>query len=70
MNLNTLKALFEPDPEIQNLSRTIPGQPNAYQDFKHIRCDIFRRVVRVDPPLPETWYRVRRCSDGSRPYRA
>ena len=63
------RRLFNPDPEIQALAKTIPGQANAFQHFKHIRCDIFRRVVHVDPPLPDEWYRVQRCSDGARPYR-
>jgi hypothetical protein len=60
--------LFNPDPEIRALARTIPGQANAFQHFKHIRCDIFRRAVRVEPPLPEEWYLVQRCSSGAQPY--
>jgi hypothetical protein len=64
------QRLFEPDDDIRTLARTIPGQANAYQHFKHIRCDIYRRAVRVDPPLPDEWYGVRRCSAGTRPYRA
>ena len=39
--------LFNPDPEIQALAKAIPGQANAFQHYKHIRCDIFRRVVRA-----------------------
>ena len=62
------KQLFEPSPEIQEMAERISGQPNAYQHFKHIRCDIYRDMVRVDPPLSEEWYRVKRCSGGSRPY--
>jgi hypothetical protein len=64
------RRLFNPDPEIRALAKTIPGEANAYQNYKHIRCDIFRRSVRVDPPLPEEWYQVERCSSGSQPYRA
>lgn len=60
--------LFNPDQDIRALANTIPGQPNAFQQYKHIRCDIFRGTVRVDPPLPEEWYRVERCSSGTQPY--
>jgi hypothetical protein len=62
--------LFDPDPEIVALAKQIPGEPNAYQHFKHIRCDIFRGVVEVSPPLPAEWYKIRRCSAGTQPYRS
>ena len=61
--------LYNPDPEIQRLSKGIPGQPRAYQHFKHIRCDIYRDVVEVDPPLPAEWFKVARCSKGNQPHR-
>ena len=63
------RQLFDPDPEIQALAKTVPGQANAFQQLKHIRCDIFRGAVRVDPPLPDEWYLVERCSSGVQPYR-
>jgi hypothetical protein len=62
------RRLFDPDGEIQALARAIPGQRNAYQHYKHIRCDIFRHAVRVSPPLDDEWYRVQRCSSGANPY--
>jgi len=62
--------LYHPDDEIARLAKAIPGQTNAYQDFKHIRCDVYRGVVCVDPPLPNEWYTVERCSKGTRPHRA
>lgn len=61
--------LFHPDPEIQALARQVPGEAGAYQNYKHIRCDIFRGAVRVDPPLPGDWFAVQRCSPGTQPYR-
>lgn len=64
------RRLFDPDEEIRALARTIPGQADAYQHFKHIRCDIYRAAVQVSPPLPDEWYTVRRCSPGTQPYRA
>ena len=64
------QRLFNPDPDIRALAKSIPGEPNAYQHFKHIRCDIYRRAVRVDPSLPESWYKVERCSSGTKPYSA
>ena len=64
------RRLFNPDAEIQALATTIGGQRNAYQHFKHIRCDIFRRTVQVDPPLPEEWFHKVHGSSGTRPYRA
>jgi hypothetical protein len=63
------RRLFRPDAEIAELAKAIPGEPKAYQNFKHIRCDIYREVVRVDPPLPAEWYRVERCSKGTQPHR-
>lgn len=60
--------LFDPDPDIAALAKSIPGIANAYQDFRHIRCDIYRRVVRVSPPLADEWYLRPRCSGGSRPH--
>jgi hypothetical protein len=62
--------LFDPEAEIQALAKTIPGQADAFQHYKHIRCDIFRHVVQVDPPLPNEWYRIARCSSGAQPYRS
>jgi hypothetical protein len=62
------RRLFDPDSEIQALARAIPGQRNAYQHYKHIRCDIFRNAVKVNPPLADEWYRVQRCSSGANPY--
>jgi hypothetical protein len=56
------RRLFDPSAEIAELARRIPGVPNAYQDVKHIRCDIARGTVRVTPDLPADWFRVRRCS--------
>ena len=61
--------LFEPDAEIRNLAKSIPGEPDAYQHFKHIRCDISRGVVLVEPPLGPDWYKVRRCSNGNNPFK-
>jgi hypothetical protein len=66
---NYAARLFDPDEDIQKLAKTIPGEPNAYQHLKHIRCDIFRGVVKVDPPLPPAWFKVQRCSGGTQPYR-
>jgi hypothetical protein len=61
--------LFNPDPEISQLAKSIPGQASAYQHFKHIRCDIYRGAVNADPPLPDEWYSVQRCSQGTQLYR-
>ena len=63
------RRLFSPDAEIASLAKAIPGQSNAYQHFKHIRCDVYRGAVRVDPPLPDEWYLVERCSKGTQPHR-
>lgn len=63
------RQLFDPTPEIAALARQIRGQANAYQHYKHIRCDIYRGVVKVDPPLPDEWYLTERCSRGSQPHR-
>ena len=62
--------LFDPDPEIRELAKSIPGEPNAFQHFKHIRCDISRGAVDVEPPLPAEWYKMERCSSGTNPYRS
>ena len=61
--------LFDPSPDIMRLAATIPGQPNAFQDLKHLRCDIYRRTVNVEPALPDSWYDVVRCSPGGSPER-
>lgn len=63
------RRLFNPHPEIQALAKAIPGQANGFQHFKHIRCDVYRRAVRVEPPLPDEWHYVHRCSSGAQPYR-
>ena len=62
--------LFHPAAEIAELAKDIPGQPNAFQHLKHIRCDIYRRTVKVQPPLPPEWFNKMktRSSNGSRPY--
>jgi hypothetical protein len=60
--------LFDPDPEILTLAARVRGQANAFQDLKHIRCDIYRGAVKVSPPLDEEWYATERCSPGSRPH--
>jgi hypothetical protein len=59
---------FEPAPAIRELARTVNGKPDGFADLKHIRCDIYRRVVLVDPPLDEQWYQTHRCSAGTHPY--
>jgi hypothetical protein len=56
------RRLFHPSPEILDLEKKIPGVRGAYQDLKHIRCDIFRGAVLVEPQLPKEWFNVRRCS--------
>ena len=58
--------LFNPSAEIVEIAARVRGVPNAYQDLKHIRCDIYRRSVRVTPELEESWFNVHRCSDGRR----
>lgn len=63
------RQLFDPEDDIRTLARTIPGQVNAYQHLKHIRCDIYRRWVTVSPQLPDEWYLTHRCSSGTRPWR-
>jgi hypothetical protein len=55
------RRLFDPSPDIAALARLIPGQRDAYQNLKHIRCDISRGTVHVSPPLPRAWYRLARC---------
>src|SRR5687767_2888143 len=54
--------LFNPTDEIRALAATVSGQPDGFADLRHIRCDIYRRVVTVDPPLDESWYVTPRCS--------
>jgi hypothetical protein len=61
-------GLFDPDQDILAEAKLIPGQPNAYQQLKHIRCDIYRGTVSVEPPLPAEWYKVHRCSNGGKPF--
>ena len=61
--------LFNPSDEILALSAGVEGRSAAFADLKHIRCDIYRRVVTVDPPLDEFWYQTNRCSAGTNPYR-
>ena len=56
------RRLFSPDEDIRRLALKIPGVPNAYQDLKHIRCDIYRGNVEVEPSLPREWYAVIRCT--------
>lgn len=63
------RRLFAPSQEIRELARQIRGQVDAYQDLKHIRCDLFRRTVVADPPLDRAWYDTQRCSPGSRDIR-
>lgn len=55
------RRLFDPSPDIVALAKEIPGQRNAYQNLKHIRCDIARGAVLVSPPLPRAWRRLARC---------
>ena len=55
------RRLFDPSPDILMLANEIPGQRNAYQNLKHIRCDISRGTVVVFPPLPKSWYLLARC---------
>ena len=62
------EALFDPTPEIMELARSVRGVPNAFQDLKHIRCDIYRQAVLVEPQLDESWFRINRCSPGSKPH--
>src|SRR5688572_29163397 len=54
------RRLFNPSPEVAALAQSVPGVPNAYQNLKHIRCDIARGHVDVDPPLPKAWHAVSR----------
>jgi hypothetical protein len=60
------RRLFDPSPEVASLAQSVPGVRNAYQDLKHIRCDIAHGRVDVDPPLPKGWYTVSRCGRGRR----
>ncbi len=57
------RRLFNPDAPIRELAASLRGT-STYQDLKHIRCDIKRGCVLVDPPLPPVWYEVERCSGG------
>jgi len=56
------RRLFHPGSEIAELAKTIPGNTDAYQDLKHIRCDISRGTVRVEPNLAKEWFDISRCS--------
>ena len=58
------QGLFFPDEQIEELAKQIPGVEDAYQDLKHIRCDVFRGTVVVSPPLERTWFATERCSGG------
>lgn len=58
------RRLFDPEPEIMQLAAVVPGQPHAFQDLKHIRCEIYRRCVIVTPRLSLEWYQRSRCSAG------
>jgi hypothetical protein len=60
------RRLLNPSAEIVELAARVTGATNAFQDLKHIRCDIYRRAVRVTPPLNESWFDVHRCSEGRR----
>jgi hypothetical protein len=57
------QRLFNPPPEIVALAATVPGVRNAYQDLKHIRCDIAKGRVAVDKPLDAEWYQMARCGE-------
>ena len=56
------RRLFNPSTDIESLAPHIPGIRGAYQDLKHIRCDIARAHVVVEPPLPQEWFDMVRCS--------
>jgi uracil-DNA glycosylase len=62
------RRLFRPESEIRALAEKVPGQTNAFRDLKHIRCDIYRGAVRVEPPLPRAWFDIQRCSPGTQPW--
>lgn len=62
------KQLFKADAGIRTLAAGVSGKRNGYKDLKHIRCDIFRGAVTVEPPLPRAWFEVQRCSPGTQPY--
>ena len=55
------RRLYNPEPAIAELAAKIPGVRDAYQDLKHIRCDIWRGAVIADPPLTPEWHRLSRC---------
>ena len=65
-----LEALFDPEPEIKELATQIPGERNAFQDLRHIRCDVYRRAVKTEPMMSDEWFETPRCSPGGRPYRS
>ena len=58
--------LFNPSEEIVELVARVRGVANAFQDLKHIRCDIYRRTVRVTPQLDDESFNIHRCSEGQR----
>lgn len=60
------RRLFSPSHDIETIARDVPGVRNAYQDLKHIRCDIARGHVTVSPPLPSEWYQLSRCGGRGR----
>ena len=55
------RRLYNPEPTITALAARIPGVRDAYQNLKHIRCDIARGAVLVSPSLPEAWFKLSRC---------
>jgi hypothetical protein len=57
------RRLFNPPPDIAELAQRISGERNAYQDLKHIRCDISQGRVHVTPPLDPEWYSIERCAE-------
>jgi hypothetical protein len=56
------RRLFSPSIRIAEMAREVRGARNAFQDLKHIRCDIYRGHVNVEPPLPSSWFQTVRCS--------
>lgn len=59
------RRLYNPDAQISEFAKAIPGVADAYQNLKHIRCDISRGSVLADPPLPRSWFALSRCSGKS-----
>ncbi|MHB1298650.1 MAG: hypothetical protein ACYC0B_09005 [Gemmatimonadaceae bacterium] len=57
------RRLFDPSPDIIALAQQVAGQPGAYMDLKHIRCDIAKGRVDVEPPLSAEWCSMARCGD-------